>query len=401
MANNDQVNNIQEQANAFYEKGEAEWERKNYGNAAEWYRKAADLGHTESQKNLGWCYESGEGVNQDLVKAVELYRKAAEQGNVKAQRNLGLKYYHGEGINQDFAKAVEWLSKAAAQGEANAQGILAVCYYNGQGVKQDDAKAIEWWRKAAANGDESSKNILAQLESQDKIASKNSAQHTAPQTLPPNSANNDQIQTLLAQANALVEQGQGDNAIQLYLEAANLGSADAYFILYKISVEVYGDDPQFKETGNIYLHKAAETGHINAQAILGFYYLTGEGVQKDEAQAAKWFLKAAEQGNPSAQCQIGLMLYSGKGIQKDEAQAAKWFQKAAEQGNPDAQYQIGLRLYEKDKKEGLKWFSKAADQGHEKAKTFVNLINDAKAEMDAKIISSIARSAIDGLVNLN
>src|SRR5207253_7404177 len=43
--------------------------------------------------------------------------------------------------------------------------------------------------------------------------------------------------------------------------------------------------------------KAAERGYPVAQSSLGFTYLTGEGVGKDFAEAAKWFRKAADQGD--------------------------------------------------------------------------------------------------------
>jgi TPR repeat protein len=58
---------------------------KDFIKAAEWYKKAADQGHTVAQMNLGNCYKFGEGVPKDLAKSVEYYRKSAIQGRAGAQ----------------------------------------------------------------------------------------------------------------------------------------------------------------------------------------------------------------------------------------------------------------------------------------------------------------------------
>ena len=38
---------------------------------------------------LGWCYNSGEGVDKDETEAVTWYRKAAGQGHSNEKYNLG------------------------------------------------------------------------------------------------------------------------------------------------------------------------------------------------------------------------------------------------------------------------------------------------------------------------
>uniref|UniRef100_UPI0040262DE2 tetratricopeptide repeat protein n=1 Tax=Alloprevotella sp. TaxID=1872471 RepID=UPI0040262DE2 len=63
---------------------------KDYGKAAEWYRKSAEQGNSEGQWKLGGCYEFGQGIDKDYGKAVEWYRKAAEQGNTEAKKKLEL-----------------------------------------------------------------------------------------------------------------------------------------------------------------------------------------------------------------------------------------------------------------------------------------------------------------------
>ena len=73
---------------ALSEKGDDYYIKKDYTNAVYWYQKAAELGYARAQTNLGYCYESGQGVQKDYTQAVYWYQKAAEQGNASAQNNL-------------------------------------------------------------------------------------------------------------------------------------------------------------------------------------------------------------------------------------------------------------------------------------------------------------------------
>ena len=61
---------------------------QNYGEAAEWYRKAAEQGHVRAQHYLGILYEEGKGVEQDYTKALQWYTKSAEQGDEDAELKL-------------------------------------------------------------------------------------------------------------------------------------------------------------------------------------------------------------------------------------------------------------------------------------------------------------------------
>ena len=73
--------------------------------------------------------------------------------------------------------------------------------------------------------------------------------------------------------------------------------------------------------------KAAEKNHPHAQNNLGVRYAKGEGVEQNQAEAAKWYLRAAKQGLRSAQDNYGDMCAMN---------AFVWYALAAEQGHPDA-----------------------------------------------------------------
>ena len=135
-------------ASELYDKGRKYYDSKDYTNAVQYFRKAAEQGSAAAQRLLGYCYEKGHGVSQDYNEAVRLYRKAAEQGDAAAQNNLGSCYAVGHGVSQDYNEAVRWYRKAAEQGDKTACRNLGNCYKNGWGVQKNKKTAQEWYDKA-------------------------------------------------------------------------------------------------------------------------------------------------------------------------------------------------------------------------------------------------------------
>jgi len=73
----------------------------------------------------------------------------------------------------------------------------------------------------------------------------------------------------------------------------------------------------------------SEQGNAVAQLKLGRLYAEGDIVEKDDAEAAKWYLSAAEQGHADAQVWLGMAYQTGKGVPKDYVEAYAWFDVAA------------------------------------------------------------------------
>ncbi len=111
----------------------------------------ANQGDALAQTTLGFIYESGEGVPENVMQAVVWYRIAADQGYAPAQANLGVMYSDGTGVPQDFTQAAAWFLRAADQGYALAQANLGVMYATGRGVPQDDVEAHKWLSLAVSS----------------------------------------------------------------------------------------------------------------------------------------------------------------------------------------------------------------------------------------------------------
>lgn len=88
----------------------------------------------------------------------------------------------------------------------------------------------------------------------------------------------------------------------------------------------------------------AERGVPEAQYTLGRMYAQGQGVERDAAEAAKWYRKAAEQGLTEARYRLGVAYGDGEGVPQDYVRAYKWVSLASEGGDPQAQ--AAQRSYE-------------------------------------------------------
>jgi len=123
----------------------------------------------------------------------------------------------------------------------------------------------------------------------------------------------------------------------------------------------------------------AEQGDVAAQLKMGSMYAAGMGVERDGAEALKWFHKAEEQGSVEAEFEIGAMYGKGQGVPIDYEKALKWYRSAAEQGYAPAQYKLGASYV---KGEGVStdyvtayaWMSIAAKQDYHAADSYTELV---------------------------
>lgn len=116
------------------------------------------------------------------------------------------------------------------------------------------------------------------------------------------------------------------------------------------------------------LKKAAAQGDAAAQYQLGHAYAWGEGAERNNEEAVKWYRLSADQGYPNAQDALGYCYEVGKGVAKDTKEALKWYNLAAAQNYAPAQKALGSYYYNdfhnRDYSQAAKWFTLAAEQGN-------------------------------------
>jgi uncharacterized protein len=127
------------------------------------------------------------------------------------------------------------------------------------------------------------------------------------------------------------------------------------------------------------LRSLANEGNTLAQNNLGAMYASGQGVLKNDAEAARWYRLAADQGYAVAQNNLGVAYSEGRGVPKDEAKAVRWLRLAADQGLAKAQNNLGLMYMNgggipQNYSEAVKWLRKAADQGHAEGQNNLGLV---------------------------
>lgn len=110
-----------------------------------------------------------------------------------------------------------------------------------------------------------------------------------------------------------------------------------FAVLFSQCMVTYAEESEEQ----LVIQQSAEQGDAKAQAKLGAMYLLGNGVEKDEQQAAHWMLKAANQGHVEAQVIVAAMYDRGLGVKNDVKMATQWYEKAAAQGHTASRAILG------------------------------------------------------------
>ena len=134
---------------------------------AYWFRRGAEAGSLECSYRWGVCCATGTGAERDFGNAAEAFRFAAERGHAGAALDLGHCLMNGLGIIGGAKKsmAVEAYAQAAEAGISEACYHLGCAWLNGNGTKggASAGKAAQWFQKAAEAGHPAASAELAAL----------------------------------------------------------------------------------------------------------------------------------------------------------------------------------------------------------------------------------------------
>ena len=127
-----------------------------YEEAAQMWKKAAELGHSKAMSDLGALYSNGLGVSEDWEEAVKWWTKAVQAGDSEAIYSVGV-YHYKQG---KFSKAFLWLNEAAHRGIAAGMMSVGSMHMKGEGVPEDSEEGLRWIRAAAKAGLPAAKTVL-------------------------------------------------------------------------------------------------------------------------------------------------------------------------------------------------------------------------------------------------
>lgn len=97
--------------------------------------------------SVGYLYTTGQGVPRDYREAAEWFRKAAEQGFAPSQCNPGILYMNGSGVPLSYVEAYKWFSLAAGQGDRRSKDTLKALRTIMTASQLNDARlAISAWQ---------------------------------------------------------------------------------------------------------------------------------------------------------------------------------------------------------------------------------------------------------------
>ncbi|MBP5606658.1 MAG: sel1 repeat family protein, partial [Lachnospiraceae bacterium] len=130
-----------------------------------------------------------------------------------------------------------------------------------------------------------------------------------------------------------------------------------------------------------YYMKCAEFGDPRSMAIVGQFYLYGDGVAKNAKAAFEWSSKAAELGQEKGIRNVAIAYDFGTGVKKDASRAVFWYKKLLEivandrfamyriaycLADPDSEYG-SKQPTEEEMKEACMFAQKAVEEGEKKA----------------------------------
>ena len=108
----------------------------------------ADAGDKDAQFKVGLAYDSGNGAPSSKDKAKNYYRMAAQQGHSEAQNSLGSIFQ----AEKNYVEAKSWYELAVAQNHPMATNSLGQLHDLGLGVPQDRNKGFELYSRSADLG---------------------------------------------------------------------------------------------------------------------------------------------------------------------------------------------------------------------------------------------------------
>ena len=123
--------------NKLYELGLEYEKSKDYINAYDCYKKAADSGHIKASTNAAYLTLFGRGTPQNTEDAIALLTHASNEGHSRATLNLACIYELGKFVKMDLYEALRLYEIVAKRPDADMHNVsdkiqevkLKICTY--------------------------------------------------------------------------------------------------------------------------------------------------------------------------------------------------------------------------------------------------------------------------------
>ena len=237
--------------------------------------------------------------------AFQFFKKSAEKGNPKGALNLGHSYYCGHGTQRDLDEARLWLVKSQLPQAQELIKQIRGAAANRNSGKPEGLPSIEELRSFAEKGD---------LKTQYNLGS--------------------------SYLNGWGCSPSPEDGFRWWKKSAEGGLSEGQYGLACLYLMGKGT-PIDNKAGVDWLKKASEQNNTKAQRDLGAFYLGGgAGVVVDIPEGLRLTKLAVGQGDPIAEFNLGYSYMKGKGVEKDEVEGRRLIQSSANKGYSYAQEQI-------------------------------------------------------------
>lgn len=308
---------------------------------------------TDKEYELGYSFETGDGVAQDYNQAQIHYRNSKSP---LSDYRLGCMAAEGKLGAVDYKKAFRWISKSASAGYYPAKLKLAEFYAEGVGVDADPFEAvricIESYR--SENDEGLRKQAMETLKS-------------IPDRFDEGSPMREYALGLLYEATSIDENL--EEAISHYEKAGGSGHVDA---LYRAGVLSETKNPPDYPSAILFYSKAYQLDDDRSAIRLGVLCYEGRSTPQDVGLSFRFFRKAADLGNHRGQYWSAIMMSCGILTDKDVQGAIRFFKDSYEGGVKAAAVWLGVLFRRgedipKDPVSALKWLRAATDLGFGRA----------------------------------
>ncbi len=252
-----------------------------------------------ASNSVGYMYEKGEGVLQNLAKAFEFYKKGAEMGYEVSQYNVALMHYRGIAVKKDNAEGLKWYRASAENGYSLAQSQLGYFYSHGVCVEKDKTEGFKWYKLAADGGHQFAQAWIGFAYKDGLGVEKDYGEAVR------------YFEMLCEKKNGWGHVGMGACYKNGYFFEKDLDKAEGY---YKMGLQS-GLPEAYCHAGN-------------------FYYSAFDGAR--DADAFRCFKMAADRDIDEGYYHVGICYKNGRGVPKDMAEAERLLKIAADMGHDGA-----------------------------------------------------------------